>query len=117
MLAKECGMLRATNWMTSLTIGLALACEASSLYAAGQPKQDAPTPARPTAAAESPRPVDYVVELPAEEADSDEYSNDDPVAPQPLEDDPAAEATTGEADAKSADAEDADDDKAELIKE
>ncbi len=103
-------MLRATNWMTSLTIGLALACEASSLYAAGQPKVTAP--AQPAAAGQAPRAVDYVVELPADEAAPDEYSTEDSAAPQPLVDEPATDAAMDGADTA-----DADGDSKELIKE
>jgi antitoxin component YwqK of YwqJK toxin-antitoxin module len=70
-------MLRATNLITSLTLGLALACEASALEAQGAPKQT--------------RKVDYVVEIPAD--DSGEYQSQesqDEVA-QPIEEQPAEE--------------------------
>jgi antitoxin component YwqK of YwqJK toxin-antitoxin module len=90
-------MVRATKSLSTLTIGLALACAASSLEAAGPEKSGTPTPAKVEGA---PQTVDYVVELPAEEeaADSEmadreaaddsapeEYSPDEDTA-QPLDD-------------------------------
>jgi antitoxin component YwqK of YwqJK toxin-antitoxin module len=97
MLAKECVMFRATNWITPLTISTALACAASSLHAENT-KQ-------------SPRAVDYVVELPAEddaEMEEDFTSEDfEAEAPLPL-DKPSDE---------SSDATDSSSDDTELIKE
>jgi antitoxin component YwqK of YwqJK toxin-antitoxin module len=82
-------MVRAMSCLSTLTIGLALACAASSLQAAGPEKTSEPTPA---AAAGTPRTVDYVVELPAEDetestdsAEPGEYAPDEDVA-QPLDD-------------------------------
>ncbi len=76
-------MLRATNWITSLTIGLAVACEASLLFAAGQPQEHEPTPAE----AKASRPVDYVADLPADDESHTDgsYNSDLYAAPQPLE--------------------------------
>jgi antitoxin component YwqK of YwqJK toxin-antitoxin module len=86
-------MLRATKWVSSLTIGLALACEASALRAqqVSNPADEATS--QDGASAKS-RPVDYVVELPGEE-DSDLYDASDDTA-QPLEDTYTADSPSGE---------------------
>ncbi|MEX0675527.1 MAG: hypothetical protein WD063_00530 [Pirellulales bacterium] len=76
-------MLRATKWISSLTIGLALACEASALRAQQISNPGHPAPAPQDGSAETPHPVDYVVEIPAEN-EPGEYDAQDDVA-QPLD--------------------------------
>ncbi len=77
-------MLRGTKCITALTIGMAMACEASMLQAQNLSNQSQPTAAKAT-------PTDYVVELPADDDADDrdapgKYAASDDDAPQPLED-------------------------------
>jgi len=94
-------MLRATKWFSALTFGLALACEASVLRAQQISEPAEPAPAE-DAAATSPRPVDYVVELPSDD-ESSAYDPADDIA-RPLDEQYTAEPATEE-------------EKTELIKE
>lgn len=113
-------MLRATNWITPLTLGMALVSATPTQAAEGR------KPAAPVLqAAHEPTAADYVVELPAEEEDTDdEYSaypyNAADEAAQPLDgaegDEPVAmEEDSEETDAASDEA--GDTEQAEVIKE
>lgn len=91
-------MLRATNLLTSLTIALALACEASALEAQRTSKQDESAAAQSEGSAESAREADYIVEIPADD-EPDEYDAQQDVA-QPLDEEYAQDATSGDEEAE-----------------
>lgn len=76
-------MLRATKWISSFTIGLALVCEASALRAQESSNQGDPAPAQAGPSAEAPQQVDYVVELPGDD-EPGQYDSQSDVA-QPLD--------------------------------
>ena len=69
-------MLRVTKWFSSLTLGLALACEASALRAE-QPEDRSEA---------KPRSADYVVEMP-DDFEEELWGEDGPIE-RPLHNDP-----------------------------
>ena len=87
-------MLRATKWFSALMIGLALACEASALRAQQVSNPAEPAPEKDGDSAETPRPADYVVELPSDD-ESDQYDTADDVA-RPLDEQYTADSATKE---------------------
>ncbi len=113
-------MLRATNWITPLTLGMALVSAMPTQAADGR------KPSQPVVqVAHEPKAADYVVELPADEeestADSYPYTAGDEVAQpldQPAEDEPVAMDETDESDELLSSEDDAPaEDGTELIKE
>ncbi len=71
-------MLRAKRWITALTAGWALACVALSLEAQSVAKENDAAAAPKSKSSTSSKPVDYVVEIPAEDESDDYYQQDIP---------------------------------------
>ncbi len=71
-------MLRARRWITTLTVGWALAYGALSLEAQTLTKQQGPASTSPAKTLASSKPADYVVEIPPEDDATEYYEQDIP---------------------------------------